>query len=79
MRNIKDAKDHLKNHQTYPASKQQLVEECNKLSDFSKEDKKEFMDKLPEGEYNSAEEVMEALGWNKQGGMYEDQGASVMA
>lgn len=79
MQNVQGAIDHLKTHQTYPATKQDLVEECNKLSDFSEEDKKEFMDKLPEGRYNSAEEVMEALGWKGQGGMREDQGTQAMA
>ena len=33
-----------------------------KFSDFSEEDKKEFAEKLPEGTYNSADEVTQALG-----------------
>lgn len=56
------AMDHLKNHQKYPATKAELVAECDNLSDFSEEDKKEFSEKLPEGTYNSAEEVAAALG-----------------
>lgn len=62
MQNQAGAMDHLKNHQTYPATKAQLVAECNSLSDFSEQDKKEFMEKLPEGTYNSADEVAKALG-----------------
>lgn len=62
MKNVKGAKDHLKNHQTYPATKEELVKECNNLSDYSAEDKKWFMDHLPEGTYKSAEEVEQALG-----------------
>lgn len=62
MQNIQDATDHLKTHQTYPATKAELVATCNSLSDFSEEDKKEFEENLPEGNYESAEEVMKALG-----------------
>ncbi len=65
MQNMKGAMDHLKTHQKYPATKAELVAECNSLSDFSEEDKKEFMDKLPEGTYASAEEVMKALGMSE--------------
>lgn len=63
MMNMQGAMDHLKTHQQYPASKAQLVAECDSLSDFSEEDKKEFMEKLPEGTYQSADEVIQALGW----------------
>lgn len=62
MQNVQGAMDHLKTHQTYPATKAELVAECDNLSDFSDEDKNEFMEKLPEGTYNSAEEVMKAIG-----------------
>ncbi len=59
---MQGAMDHLKSHQKYPATKAQLVAECNNLSDFDAEDKKWFMDTLPEGTYNSAEDVTKALG-----------------
>lgn len=62
MQNTSGAKDHLKNHQKYPATKAELVTECDNLSDFSEEDKKEFVSKLPGGTYNSADEVIQALG-----------------
>ena len=62
MQNVQGTIDHLKTHQKYPATKADLVAECDNLSDFSQEDKKEFTDKLPEGTYNSAEEVTKALG-----------------
>lgn len=62
MKNIKGAMEHLNSHQTYPATKAELVAACNGLSDFSEEDKNEFAEKLPEGTYNSAQEVSEALG-----------------
>lgn len=62
MQNVQGAVDHLNTHQKYPATKADLVAACNDLSDFSEEDKKEFTEKLPEGTYNSAEEVTKALG-----------------
>lgn len=62
MQNVQGTLDHLKTHQKYPATKAELVAECNNLSDFSEEDKKEFLDKLPEGNYESAEDVIKALG-----------------
>lgn len=52
--------EHLKDHQTYPASKENLMETCNSLEDFSEEDKK-LMEMLPSKTYNSADEVMTAL------------------
>ena len=55
--------DHLKDHHTkWPATYEELVAECNQLSDFSAEDKKEFMEKLPKKTYNTADEVLAALG-----------------
>ena len=63
MQNVAGTMDHLKSHQTYPATKEELVAQCDNLSDFSEEDKAEFAMKLEGGKtYNSAEEVMEALG-----------------
>ena len=62
MQNKDGAIDHLKNHQKYPATKDELLAECDNLSDFSEEDKKWFMENLAEGTYNSAEEAIKALG-----------------
>ncbi len=62
MKDMKNASMHLKQHQKYPATKEELVAECNMLSDFSDEDKKWFESNLPEGTYKSAEDVMQALG-----------------
>src|SRR3989304_7921424 len=56
--------DHLKTHHTkWPATYEELVAECTNLSDFSEEDKKEFMEKLPKRTYNSVDEVLAVLGW----------------
>lgn len=62
MQNNGKVTDHLKSHQKYPATKAELVAECDNLSDFSEEDKKEFSSKLPGGTYNSADDVIKALG-----------------
>lgn len=62
MKNVTNAMEHLTSHQKYPATRSQLVAECDRLSDFSEEDKKWFMDHLPEGTYKSAEEVTKAIG-----------------
>lgn len=61
MQNMQAAMDHLKSHQKYPATKTELVAECNNLSDFSEEDKTWFTANLPDGNYASADEVMKAL------------------
>lgn len=65
MQDIQNAMSHLKAHQSYPASKADLVKTCNELSDFSQGDKKWFEENLPEGTYNSPEEVASALGWHQ--------------
>jgi len=54
--NKKGAISHLKDHQMYPATRDDLIAECNGLSDFSKEDKMWF------GNYASANQVISALG-----------------
>jgi len=66
MQDIKNAIEHLKTHQTFPATKPELVKACEDLKDFSAEDKKWFMDNLPDKTFNSAQEVIEAMGWQKQ-------------
>lgn len=69
MKDIKNAMKHLEEHQVYPATKAELVEECNKLSDFSEKDRMWFSEHLPSGTYNSAGEVAKALGWKKEAEM----------
>lgn len=59
MNDSNKIKEHLEDHQNYPANKEELMETCNKLSDVSEEEKK-IMEKLPEKTYKSAREVMQA-------------------
>lgn len=64
MQDKANAIKHLREHHTkWPATKAELVAECNNLSDFSAADKAEFSSGLPEGTYNSAGDVIKALGW----------------
>lgn len=62
MDDIKNMMSHLKGHQTYPATSAELIAECDGLTDFSDSDKEWFKKTLPEGTYNSDEEVIKALG-----------------
>lgn len=62
MKNVKETIDHLKTHQSYPATKEELVKECDNLSDFSEEDKEWFMTHLTKESYDSADEVITDLG-----------------
>ena len=68
MQDVNNAIMHLKEHQQFPATKEELVKTCNSLSDFSESDKKWFEDNLPDREYNSAEEVIKALGLRQEKG-----------
>jgi hypothetical protein len=63
MTDIESAKTHLSTHVTYPATKEAMIAACNNMSDFSDSDKQEFAAALPAGNYNSADEVIAALGW----------------
>ncbi|OGM33137.1 hypothetical protein A2962_05180 [Candidatus Woesebacteria bacterium RIFCSPLOWO2_01_FULL_39_61] len=62
MQNKSGAVDHLKTHQKYPATKAELLKECDGLSDFSDEDKEWFAAHLAQENYESAEDVMKDLG-----------------
>ena len=61
MQNKKDAVDHIKNHQKYPATKDELMAECDNLSDFSDEDKQWFKEHLTKDSYESAAELLADL------------------
>lgn len=60
MAQKQDVMAHL-DHVTYPASKADLEEACEKMSDIAEADKKWFMENLPDRQYNSADEVRQAL------------------
>lgn len=57
-----EAMKHFDEHISYPATKEEIVEECNKMGHLPEEDKKWIMDNLLEKTYMNADEVKEALG-----------------
>lgn len=65
MNDTKGVIKHLREHQEYPATREEMVAECDGLSDFSDEDKEWFTDNLPDGTYNSADEVIKVLKLSK--------------
>ena len=58
---MKKLDTHLKTHQTYPATRAEMVETCGKCPEFSAGEKAWFAAHLPEGTYKSAAEALKAL------------------
>ena len=52
---------HLKSHVPYPASRAQVVEACNNNMHADRDDADWMAKALPEGTYNNAGEVLNAL------------------
>ena len=52
---------HLKSHVPYPASRQQVITACNNNAHADRDDADWMAKALPEGTYNSANEVITAL------------------
>ena len=46
----------------FPATREQLVQACDGVSEVPTEERDWFMENLPDGTYNSAQEVLQALG-----------------
>ncbi len=66
MKDVKGAIEHLKELQEYPATKKELVAECHGLADFSDEDKEWFTKHLEDKKYESADDVIGALGLDEE-------------
>jgi hypothetical protein len=58
---MKQVQAHLKQHQTYPATRAELLASCKGLMEFNDGEKAWFAAHLPEGTYKSAGEVIKAL------------------
>lgn len=56
-----EIREHVRMHLKYPATKRQLVEACNNMSDIPKADREWFAKSLPEGTYKSPDDVIKAL------------------
>jgi hypothetical protein len=59
---MKELMSHLQNHIMYPASKRTIIESCNKMEHVPVSTRRWVEDKLPEGTYMSADEVVMKLG-----------------
>jgi hypothetical protein len=61
MTNLQEELGHIKNHITYPASKQQVVAACNNMSDVPSEDRTWVSKSLPDQTFRAPEDVVTAL------------------
>ncbi len=61
MSNLQEELGHIKNHIDYPATKQQVVEACNNMSDMPSDDKEWVSKSLPDQTYGGPEDVVGAL------------------
>ena len=61
MGSLHSSLDHIKNHTQYPTSSQALIAACGNMSDLASEDKEWFGKTLPEGTYNTPEDVVKAV------------------
>ena len=57
----KEISDHLRRHIVYPATKKEIIEACNMMSDISKEDKELFEKNLPDWSFRNPGEVIRAV------------------
>lgn len=62
MEEMKEMMMHVKDHITYPATKQQIWEACNTMEHVTDKEKEMFKKMVPDGTYNSADDVMKAAG-----------------
>ena len=58
----KELMSHLQNHIQYPATKRTIVESCNQMAHVPAASRTWVEQKLPEGNYKSANEVVMTLG-----------------
>ncbi len=61
MGNMQTSLEHLKNHVTYPTDKAGVVAACNNMQDVEATDREWFSKTLPDGNYDGAGAVLNAL------------------
>ncbi len=61
MADTKTIIEHLRQHQEYPATREQLIKSFESMADFSDDDKAWFADSLPDGTYEDADRVIDVL------------------
>ncbi len=57
----KEAIEHLEKHIVYPATRNAIIEACNKMTDVEQGDREYFVKYLPDWTYNNADEVLRAV------------------
>lgn len=60
--NARTTETHLRTHQRYPATRAEILAECDNLSDFTDADRRWLASKLPDRRYQSPDEVLEVIG-----------------
>ena len=58
---MKKVSSHLLQHQSYPATRAELITSCFNLEDFSAVEKKWFIASVPNRKFKSADEVVAAI------------------
>jgi hypothetical protein len=53
---------HIREHLTYPVTKQGVVEACSNMAHVPEDTRRWAVETLPDRTYNSADEVLQALG-----------------
>jgi hypothetical protein len=61
MKMTNEISTHLQKHIVYPASKREIVEACNNMTDVPQEDKTYFENYLPDWNYRNAGEVIRGV------------------
>lgn len=57
----KEAIEHLQRHIVYPATRNAIIEACNKMTDVEQGDREYFVKYLPDWTFNNADEVVRGL------------------
>jgi hypothetical protein len=66
--------DHLQNHVVYPANKEKIVKECNRMDHVPKDDREWFLRNLPDRIYGNSDDV---IGWLKEAVVEEEAADAV--
>ncbi len=77
---VKNAVDHIKTHVTYPATTEQVLEACSGWTDVDATLVEEGKSKLAAHAgktWNTADELLMALGWPAEGGMAAPAGGAM--
>ena len=63
MHNRSEVIAHFREHQKYPAQREDLISACENLSDLEPEDRQWLHESLSEKKYKTVGDVLDKLGW----------------